>query len=265
MILAIKTIVLFNWTAPFIAHNICCDYMISLCNIYLELTWDTVHCGDHYNDVIMGAMASQIISLTIVYSTIYSGADQITSKLRVTGLCVGNSPGTGEFPAQMASNAENVSMWWRHHVLTTYVHGDELKIAVPGGIVHHDAENTILSWNLPTCWQHCFNLNNTSDNWYASVFSAGSHMFRCRLVNSSVPCQCQETNNDLLLTQRNKHQFPYLHSVETLSSQYFSRWPMTRMLSSWRILERDKAFKQALPSTGGTGRIVFISFPCKTV
>ena len=38
-----------------------------------------------------------------------------TSKLRVTGLCVGNSPGTGEFPAQMASNAENISIWWRHH------------------------------------------------------------------------------------------------------------------------------------------------------
>ena len=38
-----------------------------------------------------------------------------TSKLRVTGLCEGNSPVTGEFPAQMASNAENVSIWWRHH------------------------------------------------------------------------------------------------------------------------------------------------------
>ena len=41
-----------------------------------------------------------------------------TSKLRVTGLCEGNSPGTGEFPAQMASNAENVSIWWRHHVFS---------------------------------------------------------------------------------------------------------------------------------------------------
>ena len=38
-----------------------------------------------------------------------------TSKLRVTYLCAGNSPGTGEFPAQMASNAENVPIWWRHH------------------------------------------------------------------------------------------------------------------------------------------------------
>ena len=38
-----------------------------------------------------------------------------TSKLRVTGLCAGNSPVTDEFPAQKASNAENVSIWWRHH------------------------------------------------------------------------------------------------------------------------------------------------------
>ena len=42
-----------------------------------------------------------------------------TSKFRVTGLCVGNSHGTGEFHAQMASNAENVSIWWRHHVNST--------------------------------------------------------------------------------------------------------------------------------------------------
>ena len=73
----------------------------------------------HHDDVIKGAMASQITSLTIVYSTVYSDADQLkTSKLRVTtGLCAGNSPATGEFPAQMANNAENASIWWGHHVL----------------------------------------------------------------------------------------------------------------------------------------------------
>ena len=60
-------------------------------------------------------IASQIISLTIVYSTVYSDADKKTSKLRVTGLCAGNSPGTGEFPVQMARHAENVFIWWRHH------------------------------------------------------------------------------------------------------------------------------------------------------
>ena len=41
-----------------------------------------------------------------------------TLKLRVTVLCAGNSPVTSEFPAQMASNAENVSIWWRHHVFS---------------------------------------------------------------------------------------------------------------------------------------------------
>ena len=38
-----------------------------------------------------------------------------TSKLRVTGLCAGNSPVTGEFLTQMASYAKIVSIWWRHH------------------------------------------------------------------------------------------------------------------------------------------------------
>ena len=41
-------------------------------------------------------------------------------KLCVTGLYAGNSPEIGEFPAQMASNAENVSIWWRHHVILPY-------------------------------------------------------------------------------------------------------------------------------------------------
>ena len=40
---------------------------------------------------------------------------QKTPKLRVTGLCEVNSPVTGEFPAQRASNAEKVSIWCRHH------------------------------------------------------------------------------------------------------------------------------------------------------
>ena len=53
-----------------------------------------------------------------------------TSKLPVTGLCEGNSPVTGEFPAQRASNAENVSIWWRHHdALYKFAHWVLNKIA----------------------------------------------------------------------------------------------------------------------------------------
>ena len=65
----------------------------------------------------MSAMASQFISLTIVLlKRLFRRRSKKTSKLRVTGLCEGNSPGTGEFPSQRASNAENVSIWWRHHI-----------------------------------------------------------------------------------------------------------------------------------------------------
>ena len=69
---------------------------------------------DHHNDVIMRAMASQI---TRFIQPWFRRISKKTSKLHVTGLCEGNSPVTGEFPAQRASNAENVSIWWRHHVI----------------------------------------------------------------------------------------------------------------------------------------------------
>ena len=35
-----------------------------------------LQCGIHYNDVIMGVIASQITSLTIIFSTIYLNTDQ---------------------------------------------------------------------------------------------------------------------------------------------------------------------------------------------
>ena len=40
------------------------------------VTWLKDRALGHYDDVIMGAIASQITSLTIVYSTVYSDADQ---------------------------------------------------------------------------------------------------------------------------------------------------------------------------------------------
>ena len=53
----------------------------------------------------MGAMASQITSFTIVYSTVYSGVDYRKRQSSASLAFV-----TVEFPAQRASNAENVSI-----------------------------------------------------------------------------------------------------------------------------------------------------------
>ena len=74
------------------------------------------HLNSHYSYVIVSAMASQITRLTIFYTTVYSGTDEWKHQ-RFASLAFvrGNSPATGEFTTQMASNAENVSTWWRPH------------------------------------------------------------------------------------------------------------------------------------------------------
>ena len=70
--------------------------------------------GWHYSDIIMSAKVSQITCVSIVCSAICSDADQ--RKVRVTGLCEGNSPVTSGFPSQRASITESVSsIWWHHH------------------------------------------------------------------------------------------------------------------------------------------------------
>ena len=82
-----------------------------------------------------------------------------TSKLRVTGLCAGNSPGTGEFPTQKASYAENVSIWWRHHEV--HVNNDafvtsDLRCIKSVSIVTADA--LVLKWHQHP--QHCLRTSN---------------------------------------------------------------------------------------------------------
>ena len=71
-----------------------------------------------------------------------------TWKLRVTGLCVGNSPVTGEFPAQRASNAEKVSIWWRHHIMTS-----------PQKATEHYLEPMLFKKSDP--WRQLLRVNNT--------------------------------------------------------------------------------------------------------
>ena len=79
----------------------------------------------YYCDVIMTATASQIISLTTVYSTVYSGADHrkhqsSASLVSVRGIhrspvnCPHKRP---------CSTAEIATIWWRHHV---HIAGDNI-------------------------------------------------------------------------------------------------------------------------------------------
>ena len=76
----------------------------------VSLIFSTLRWSQNGRDIISGHQPHDCL-----LNRLFRHRSKKTSKLRVTGLRVGNSQGTGEFPAQMASNAENVSIRWRHH------------------------------------------------------------------------------------------------------------------------------------------------------
>ena len=78
-----------------------------------------------------------------------------TSKLRVTGLCAGNSSGTSEFPAQRASYVENVSIWWRHHEHgLTLTHWGRDKMAAISQTTFSNAFSWIKTYEFVWMYEH---------------------------------------------------------------------------------------------------------------
>ena len=72
-------------------------------------------------------------SLDCLLNCLFRQRSNKSSKLSVTGL----GEGTGEFPPQRVSNAENVSILWRHHAKSWY-------------FMYKDA-NTVI---YRACWTH---------------------------------------------------------------------------------------------------------------
>ena len=72
----------------------------------------------HYNDVIMTTMASQITSLTVVYSTVYSDADQRKHQSSASLAFVWGIHRDRWIPHTKGQLRGNVSIWWRHHMQT---------------------------------------------------------------------------------------------------------------------------------------------------
>ena len=88
--------------------------------------------------------------LDFLLNRLFRRRSKKTSKLRVTGLRAGNSPVTGEFPTQRASNAEIFSIWWRYHGIGNIGGG------VVGPISYLQSENIFLGFN--ESWEKIFNL-----------------------------------------------------------------------------------------------------------
>ena len=76
---------------------------------------ETTYACPHYCDIIIGTIASQITSLTIVYSAVYSGEDQrkhhsSASLAFVRGIHRGPVNSPQKWPV-----TQKFSIWWRHH------------------------------------------------------------------------------------------------------------------------------------------------------
>ena len=108
ILFCISTLVTFIFSKKFIHQGFEAPFLIQvfLCQvIYKTLQW-------RHNE---RAGVSNHQPHDCLLKRLFRHRSKTTSKLHVTGLCGGNSPVTGEFPTQRASNAENVSIWWRHH------------------------------------------------------------------------------------------------------------------------------------------------------
>ena len=85
---------------------------------------DLVHMYFHCNPI---TVTSQWLpwrlkspALGCLFNRLFKLTPKKTSKPALLALCEGNSPVTGEFPGQKASNAEKASIWWRHHAIEAW-------------------------------------------------------------------------------------------------------------------------------------------------
>ena len=72
----------------------------------------------HHHDVIMGTIASQITSLTVVYSIVYSDADQRKHQSSESLAFVWGIHRDRWIRRTKGQLRGNVSIWWRHHRLS---------------------------------------------------------------------------------------------------------------------------------------------------
>ena len=97
-----------------------------------------------------------------------------TSKLCITGLCVGNSVVPGEFPTQKASNAESVSLWCHHHELfsifySIILYNESLKIILVVLLLHLQGANEL-----------------RPNNWYDKTLKWIDHHSYCFVIRAGL-------------------------------------------------------------------------------
>ena len=152
-------------TVQSFAHNVCVDIETDLllqhdhscCNKFqffkIEETTHTTTVTSQWTRWRLKSPALPLFTQPLIQAQIKENS----KAPRHWPLC-GEFAGTGEFPAQMVSSAENVSIWWRHHAVTG------CRLCVPGMIYicfyrQHQPLQSHASWKyktyfLQTEWQY---------------------------------------------------------------------------------------------------------------
>ena len=112
----------------------------------------------HYSDVIISAIASEIAGFSIVYSIVCWGAYRRKHQSSAS---------------QRANNAENVSIWWRHHAMSP----------APMNNLRWGRLKYIVNWNLENKLNGTFDLiDKTIIQKYLNISSAHCLQFCWGLI-----------------------------------------------------------------------------------
>ena len=162
------------------------------------------------------------------------------SKLRVTGLCAGKSAGTGEFLAQMASNAENVSIWWHHHEITTHnTAATATKAIKQNGLITsrthcapveylNDFPKGIDCWKIAMGWRHAI-WQEGNQRTMKPMSNAGLHGHRyffhlCKYQANAGACKTLKQDsyevNWVFSTNLIPHPYSHISNVQ----DYYKNW-----------------------------------------
>ena len=140
----------------------------------------------------MSAMASQVTGDSLVCSIVCFGIEQRkhqSSALQAP--CEGNPPVTGGFPSQRASNAENVSIWWRHHVHHCWGHR---------GCILTFYSNHLQSFFFQITYKHIYHLYISVPLFTWSTFLQNTHNRHTSSQSVNYQVSFGSSKHDLCLT-----------------------------------------------------------------
>ena len=139
-------------------------------------------------------------SLGCLFYTLFKPTSKKTSRPALLVLCEENSPLTGEFSSQRTSNAENVSIWWRHNEMFHEVSlmYDYAPVAFAWCTNHfvHKVEFAYIGWKgvHPLWfgrWHHIFFFLHFHRNWTALTYSQNGPILFFAFKNQDKSLSCR--------------------------------------------------------------------------